>query len=516
MVADYDLCVIGGGINGAGIARDAAGRGMSVLLVEARDLASSTSSASTKLVHGGLRYLEQFEFRLVREALIEREVLLRNAPHVIWPLEFILPYDSALRPVWMIRLGLFMYDKLGGRKKLPGSRYLKLNDGVYAVPLRDFYREGFSYSDCWADDARLVVLNAIDAQERGADILTHTAALHTEPAENGKIWTIQLRNMLSGDEFQVTARMVVNAGGPWVRGILEASGLADKKSNVPNIRLVKGSHIVVPRMFDGEHCYILQQPDERVVFAIPYEGKYTLIGTTDREYEGDPAQVSIDRQEVEYLCGAINRTFEKQISERDVVWSYSGVRPLIDDGEESASEVTRDYKLHMDTQFGPPVLSVFGGKITTYRKLSEQVVDNLVRYWRSQPRGWTAKATLPGGDIPAQDFAVFVEGQAQAFPFLPPDLIYRYARAYGTRMNIFLNDAETLEDMGRDFGDGIYEAEIIYLLKYEFAITVEDILWRRSKLGLHVRPETVKALKEALPGIIGGLREYDEALTTSH
>jgi len=516
MFADYDLCVIGGGINGAGIARDAAGRGLSVLLVEAHDLAGATSSASTKLIHGGLRYLEQYDFNLVRSSLKEREVLLRSAPHIIWPMEFILPHSTKLRPAWMIRLGLFLYDHLGGRKFLKKSSYVTLKSSLYGAPLKDGIHKAFSYSDCWVEDSRLVVLNAMDAKDKGADILTRTAATQITPDADKNLWTVQMCNMLTGDEFQITSKMVVNAAGPWVRGILEASHLTESPEPPPNIKLVKGSHIILPKLYDGDHAYILQQDDKRIVFAIPYEKNFTLIGTTDSDFTGDPSSVHIDEQEKTYLCNAINQNFKKQITTEDIASSYSGVRPLIDDGESKLSEVTRDYKLHLETHFGPPILSVFGGKLTTFRKLSEQAVDMLVPFWRRQPGPWTETAYLPGGDIADVDFDAFVQMQTRHYHFLPADLVYRYARAYGTAMGRMLKDCYTIEDLGRHFGDGLYEAEAVYLLQNEFAMTAEDIVWRRSKLGYHIKPETLEALEDALPDLFGGVKQNEFARPAGH
>ncbi len=469
---DYDLCIIGGGINGAGIARDAAGRGLSVLLVEKGDLAGATSSASTKLIHGGLRYLEHFEFGLVRDSLKEREVLLNIAPHIIHPMEFILPHEPHLRPAWLIRLGLFLYDHLGGRKKLPGSKGVNLKNSA----LNEKYTKGFSYADCQVDDSRLVILNAIDAAEKGATILTQTECTKISPDEKG--WTIHLKN-----EQPRTARMIVNAAGPWVKTVLNNSDIGE---DTPGIRLVKGSHIIVPRFLEGEEAYILQQPDKRIIFAIPYEQDFTLIGTTDIEYTDDPSHPEIEQQETNYLCAAINRSFKHKIKPNDVVWSYSGVRPLLDDGDESASSVTRDYKLILDKSHGPPLLSVFGGKITTYRHLAEEAVDQL-----TDKKKWTERAPLPGGNI--KNFEDFIEDKTKQYSHLPESLIQRYARAYGTRMDKFIK-----KDMGENFGDDIFEAEIRYLIDHEWAQSSEDILWRRSKLGLHVTPETIQNLEEYL------------------
>lgn len=502
MKSDYDLLVIGGGVNGAGIARDAAGRGMSVLLVEAQDLAGATSSASTKLIHGGLRYLEYFEFHLVRAALKEREVLLRLAPHIVWPLDFVLPYYPSLRPAWMIRIGLFLYDHLTHLGKLKKSTGLDLRTHAFGKPLQAQHKKGFRYSDCWVQDSRLVVLNAIDAAELGAHISTRTMC--TGLAVKDGRWEAQLRDVDTGQTLTTTAAMVVNAAGPWVHAVLDGNHLTRAKIT-PGIRLVKGSHIIVPRLFDGEQAYILQQPDRRIVFAIPYEGHFTLIGTTDIDYTGDPANPVIDEAEKQYLCDATNRYFTKSITPADIVHTYSGVRPLMDDGKGKASEVTRDYHLEFEESFGAPLLSVFGGKITTYRTLAEHVVDRLVPHWLRRnseaassalPQvAWTDGVALPGGDILDGDFEGFVQEQVTRYHWLPESLVRRYARAYGTRMDRMLDGAVNLDSMGRHFGDDLYLAEVEYLRSKEWAKTADDILWRRSKLGLHLSENTKAQLK---------------------
>lgn len=501
---DYDLCVIGGGINGCGIARDAAGRGLKVLLVEAMDLASATSSCSTKLVHGGLRYLEQYDFRLVKESLKEREILLNAAPHIIRPMDFVLPHDEHLRPYWMIQAGLFLYDFLGGRKKLKKSETVDFATNVLADPLEDKYGRGFTYADCWVDDARLVVLNAMDAYERGAVVMPQTACMDLTASRDKKTWQVTLQNMLNGDQFKISVGMVVNAAGPWVRSLLDGADITTSEENefAPNVRLIKGSHIVVPKLYEGEQTFILQQLDGRIIFTIPYETHFTLIGTTDVPYEEDPSNVCISQEEIDYLCEAVNRSLKKKISSEDVYWSYSGVRSLVDDGEKNASKVTRDYKLYIDERHGPPILSVFGGKITTYRKLAEHVMDRVGTFYPDcNFKSWTEKAFLPGGDIPDGDFQAFVEQNCEAYDFLPPYLIYRYARAYGTRMKAILGSAKFVEDLGVHYGDDIFEAEMIYLIKYEFAQSLEDILWRRSKLGLHMDEKTFEKLKNGFAGI---------------
>jgi glycerol-3-phosphate dehydrogenase len=489
---EYDICVIGGGINGAGIARDAAGRGLSVLLIEKDDLASATSSASSKLIHGGLRYLEYYEFGLVRKALKEREVLLGIAPHIISPMEFVLPHDKSLRPAWMIRTGLFFYDHLAKIKKLFPSKGLDLNIHEYGAPLKDKYKKGFSYADCWVDDARLVVLNAMDAKERGADIKTRTECISLR--EKDDHWEIELKDSKSGKTSKTTAAKIVNAAGPWVRYILDKNSLTDDKT--PQVRLVKGSHIVTGKIFDGQQSYILQQPDKRIVFVIPYENDFTLIGTTDVEYSGNPSDVEIDSAEIAYLCESANRSFNTQISRKDIVWQYSGVRPLLEDGDNKASAVTRDYRLEFDEDKNPALLSVFGGKITTYRELAEEAVDMIT----GQKSEWTQSSVLPGGDITDGDRIFFLKEQKDIYPWLPDDVLHRYVRSYGTLMEQIIGKAKSVEDLGQNFGDGLYEAEVNYLVEQEWAITIEDILWRRSKLGLHISKETLKNLEDFLTG----------------
>ncbi len=487
----YDLLVVGGGINGVGIARDAAGRGLSVLLVEQDDLAAHTSSESSKLIHGGLRYLEYFEFRLVREALMEREVLWRAAPHIIHPLTFVLPHAPGMRPVWMIRLGLFLYDHLGGRERLPGSRGVVLGPGTpLGEPLRPEFTRGFTYSDCYVDDARLVVLNAMDAAERGATVRTRTRCTAAR-RENG-LWRAELA-AADGTTHTVAARALVNATGPWVSRFLQEAARADTRNRV---RLVKGSHIVVPRLYEGDHAYILQNDDRRVVFVIPFEGAFSLIGTTDIPFEGDPARLAISEEEIDYLCRAVGRYFRPPVRRRDIVWSYAGVRPLYDDASKDPSAVTRDYVFDLDLAEGAPLLSVFGGKITTFRKLAEHAVARLQKALAFEARPWTAAAPLPGGDFEAGDFARYVDGFRRRFAWLPEALATRLARAYGRRAETWLADARSLADLGRDFGAGLYEREVAYLHEREWARSARDVLWRRSKLGLFAGEDTVAALED--------------------
>lgn len=477
-----DLLIIGGGINGAGIARDAAGRGLKVVLVEQSDLAAATSSASTKLIHGGLRYLEFFEFRLVREALIERERLLQIAPHIIRPMEFILPHVPELRPRWQMRLGLFFYDHIGGRKKLPASRSVRLAGGEYGA-LRPGLDHGFAYSDCWVDDSRLVVLNALDAAQRGASIRTRTRFVSAQA--EGSRWLAQCLDLKTNESRHIRARAIVNAAGPWVQKILQGIPQARVSAHV---RLVKGSHIVLPRLFAGEHAFMLQNPDGRIVFTIPYEEKFTLVGTTDVPFEGDPAQVGISQDEILYLCDTVNSYFRQQVAPADVTWSYAGVRPLSDDETENASKVTRDYRLELtDTaRDAPALLSVFGGKITTYRRLAEMALSKLQPHLHSSGKEWTDQVALPGGELPRADFPAFLAGVQKRWAFLPATMAQRLAHAYGTRIEKILGNAQAMPDLGEHYGAGLTRAEIDYLATQEWARSADDVLWRRTKLGLHL------------------------------
>ena len=483
MTAVTDLLIVGGGINGAGIARDAVGRGLSVVLCEQGDLAGYTSSASTKLIHGGLRYLEYYEFRLVREALFERELLLNSAPHIIWPLRFILPHEKGIRPAWFVRLGLFLYDHLAPRRKLPGTETIKLTKHPAGEGLKPGFDTAFVYSDCWVEDSRMVALNALDAFEKGADIRVRTKL--TSARREGDLWAATLQNVETGATQEVRAKVIVNAGGPFVADVLNSKlGLNTSK----NVRLVKGSHIVVPKLFDTKEAFILQNTDKRIVFAIPYQEKFTLIGTTDVPVESVPdRKVEISPEEVQYLCNVVNHFFKKQVTPAEVVWSYSGVRPLFDDGSSNASAVTRDYVFDMDAPQGQaPVLSIFGGKITTFRKLAEHALDELKPFFPGMKPSWTETATMPGGDILDADFDTFLARVRQRWPFLPEQLAYRLSRAYGTRIVELLGEARSMADLGEDFGAGLTAAEVDYLMRREWARTAEDILWRRSKLGLHV------------------------------
>lgn len=486
----YDLAIIGGGINGVGIARDAAGRGLNVLLVERDDLAAHTSSASTKLVHGGLRYLEQYEFALVRKALKEREVLLHNAPHIIRPMRFVLPVDEGMRPAWFLRLGLFLYDHLGSRSILPGTKSLNLLKDARGEPLQKRLKKGFAYSDCWVDDARLVSLTARDAKERGADIRTQTECVGIERSADH--WTLQLKGQGGSAPKQTTekAKVLVNAAGPWVDPV---TALYDAGSTA-KLRLVKGSHIVIARKFDGDHSYIFQNKDGRIVFAIPYEGTHTLIGTTDQPWSYDEGPAKISDDEIDYLCAAASEYFSEAVTRDDVQWTYSGVRPLFDDQSQSASTVTRDYVFDYNDGGGAPILSVFGGKITTYRVLAHQAMKTLQSTLRIGGHigghigtdDWTKDAPLPGGDFPVDGFDALVGQYMQRWAFIDIEVMTRLVRAYGTDTAQILAGATDHAALGHHFGAGFYEAELRWLINREFATTAEDVLWRRSKLGLHM------------------------------
>ncbi len=499
----FDIAIVGGGINGCGIARDAAGRGWSVILCEKDDLAAGTSSWSTKLIHGGLRYLENYEFRLVREALSEREVLWSIAPHIIRPLRFVLPHRQGLRPAWMLRLGLFLYDHIGGRKRLAGTRTLDLTTDPAGTPLQPGkFRLGFEYSDCRVDDARLVVLNARDAADRGAEICCRTQVERAE--RSAGLWTIDLRDASSGERRTVQARALVNAAGPWVEDVRSrCAGLPARA----HTRLVQGSHIVVRKLFEHDRAYILQNPDGRIVFAIPYERDFTLIGTTDRDFEGDPSKASATPEEVDYLCRAVSESFARSIHADDVVWSYAGVRPLYDDGTSDPKAATRDYVLELDAPSdAAAIVSIFGGKITTYRRLAEEVIERLQPYLPRaiKPGAWTANSPLPGGDFSVDGVGDLERKIARAYPFLPTDDVSRLAAAYGTRTASILGGSGDLRALGRDFGASLSEAEVRYLVANEWAQTTEDIVWRRSKLGLRLTPPQIQALDQWLAENLGG------------
>ncbi len=492
--ATFDLAIIGGGINGCGIARDAAGRGLSVFLCEQGDLGGATSSASTKLIHGGLRYLEFYEFRLVHEALAEREVLMAAAPHIIWPLRFVLPHHRGLRPWPVIRLGLFFYDHLGGRRLLPPTRNVDLATDPAGKGLKRTYRRAFEYSDCWVDDARLVVLNARDAADHGAQIRTHTKC--TEARRDNGSWRLTLEDVRSREADVVKARCLVNAAGPWVSHVIsKIAGL-----NAPaKVRLVKGSHIIVDRVFAHDRAYIFQNADGRICFAIPFERDFTLIGTTDEDYDDDPSRVAITERETDYLLAAVSEYLEEPLRRDMIRWSYAGVRPLYDDGASRAQEATRDYVFNLDAPKGvAPLLSVFGGKITTFRRLAEQALQKIADRFPKMGPPWTRDAKLPGGDIPVAEFDKWVGEMRRRFPFLDPALVERLCRTYGTRMQTVLSDVRTRDDMGRDFGAGLSARELEYLTAEEWAETVEDVLWRRTKLGLRIGPEGRPAIASYL------------------
>jgi glycerol-3-phosphate dehydrogenase len=490
----FDLAIIGGGVNGCGIARDAAGRGNSVFLCEMNDLASGTSSWSTKLVHGGLRYLEYYEFRLVREALIEREILWQIAPHIIRPLRFVLPHHAGLRPAWLLRLGLFIYDHIGGRKLLPPTRSVDLTRDEVGRPLiAGRYVRGFEYSDCFVDDARLVVLTARDAANRGAHIRTRTRAVQIRQSDG--IWQVTVEEQSSGERSTISARALVNAGGPWVEDVLASGAGVNARAKV---RLVQGSHIVVGKLYAHDRAYMFQNSDGRIVFVIPYQDDFTLIGTTDRDYDGDPAQVKATPDEIKYLCDSVSEYLSKPVKPEDVVWTYAGVRPLYDDGASEAKAATRDYVFELDTPGGVPLLSIYGGKITTYRRLAEEALERLSPYLRSAKarEGWTAKSPLPGGDLDVSAIAALTAELLRGYPFLSPPHAGRLAHAYGTRSNKILGTAKSFADLGHSFGATLTESEVRYLMAHEWACTAEDIVWRRSKLGLRLSAEQIAAIDD--------------------
>lgn len=487
-----DIFVIGGGINGVSVARDAVGRGFSVGLAEMNDLASGTSSAATKLIHGGLRYLEHYEFRLVHEALAEREILWAAAPHIIWPLRFVLPHHKGLRPAFVLRTGLAMYDYMGGRKLLPPTKTLDLTRDVTGKPLKPGYRLGFEYSDCWVNDARFVVLNARDAAEKGAKIQVRTKV--TEARREDGAWSITLVG--ENGEETVRARMIVNAAGPWVDKVI--NGVVGN-NGTHNVRLVQGSHIVVKKLYDHDRCYIFQNGDGRIIFAIPYENDFTLIGTTDRDYEGDPKDVKISAEETRYLLEAASEYFAKPVTQDDIVWSYSGVRPLFDDGASAAQEATRDYVLKTDGDAATgAIINVFGGKLTTSRRLAESVMEKIEDVLGKRGAPWTKKSTLPGGDFGPMSFEPEVRRLCMDYPALHPDLMKRLMRLYGTRARRLLGDARTVADLGQHFGADLYEREVDYLVAEEWARTAQDVLWRRTKLGLRMEPGGVARLEAYL------------------
>ncbi len=485
----HDLLIIGGGVNGAGIAADAAGRGLDVLLCEQNDLASGTSSASTKLIHGGLRYLENYEFRLVREALAEREVLLRNAPHIITPMRFQLPHRAHLRPRWMIQAGLFLYDSLSRRVTLAASRRLRFGADS---PLVDSMPDGFEYADAWVDDARLVVLLAMLAREKGAGIRVRSRVVLAQEAQG--LWHVTLEDTLTGERQQARARALVNAAGPWVEQVGRA---ALPGRSAERVRLVKGCHIVVPRLHPGEQAFLLQNADGRVVFVIPYEQDFSLIGTTDEDFAGDPAEARISAAEIDYLVAITNECFRQKICAADVLHHFAGVRPLLASDEANASKVSRDYTLTLDRQ-GAPLLTVHGGKITTYRRLAESAMERLRAVFPSLSGSWTTTAALPGGDFSSRE--ALRRDLGEEFPWVPPPLLERWLGHYGTLARVLLGDARGMEDLGEDFGFGLHAREVEYLQEQELAQTTQDILWRRSKLGLRFTPPQIARLDAFLQG----------------
>jgi glycerol-3-phosphate dehydrogenase len=490
----YDIAIIGGGINGCGIARDAAGRGYSVFLAERGDLACGTSSGSTKLIHGGLRYLEYYEFRLVRESLKEREVLWAMAPHIIWPMRFVLPYSKGLRPAWLLRLGLFLYDHIGGRKRLPGTTVLDLQRHSAGKALRPGFRKAFEYSDCWVDDARLVVLNARDAADRGAIIRTRTS--FTKIAREGDHWRATVRDERTGGEHEIRARLVVNASGPWVDEVI---GRIAGVNSGRNVRLVQGSHIIVHKLFDHDRCYFFQNSDGRIFFAIPYERDFTLIGTTDRDYEGSPQDVEISEDEIDYLLTAASTYFRARVRRDDIVWTYSAVRPLFDDGASKAQEATRDYVLKLEGEADQPkLLNIFGGKITTYRRLSEAALDRVDTEFARTTQSWTGQTPLPGGDFPVDGYEQQVRRLEKAYPFLNARTARRLVRCYGTRARDILGPAKNWQDLGEWFGAGLTQREVEYLQASEWAEELDDVIWRRSKLGLRLTADEKQKLTEWL------------------
>ncbi len=492
-LGDFDLAVVGGGVNGAGIARDAAGRGLSVLLVEKDDFAQGTSSRSSKLVHGGLRYLEYYEFRLVRAALIEREVLMQAAPHIVRPMRFVLPHSPEQRPAWLIRLGLFLYDHLGGRELLPPSRALDLRRAQEGAPLRDEFGRGFVYSDCQVDDARLVILNVLDASTLGARPLARTELIGAR--RDAGVWSLALRS--GGGESSARARALVNASGPWVETVLRAAGANSAK----RVRLVKGSHLITRKFWEGEQAYLLQNVDKRVVFVSPYEGDFALIGTTDIPFAGSPEEVAIEEPEIDYLLRAVSRYFSSGPARSDVLHTVSGVRPLFDDGAENASAVTRDYAFDLDAADGAaPLLTIFGGKITTYRRLAEQALDQLQRFFPLMKPAWTNGAAVPGGALEGLDFPVFVRALGSRRPWLPAPIALDYARRYGARAEELLSGATALKDLGRRFGERLYEREARFLASQEFAVTADDVLERRTKHALRLTPYERRTFVEWFDG----------------
>lgn len=486
-----DIFIVGGGINGVGIAADAAGRGLKVTLCEKDDLASATSSYSSKMIHGGLRYLENYEFRLVREALREREILLHAAPHLIHPLQIIMPHDAHLRPYWMIRLGLFLYDHLGGKQTLPKCQSLRFSQ-LTEQPLATKYKRGFMYSDGRVDDSRLVLANALAAKAQGATILTRHELISAKREKN--CWELELHDHINDSYQTIYAKAVINAAGPWVDKILS------QVMNIPSqqhIRLVKGSHIVVPKLYPGKHGYLLQNSDKRVIFVLPFQEEFHLIGTTDVDYQGEPDKAKISPEEQSYLCNAVNQYFKAPIKAEQIVWHFAGVRPLLQDEHADASKVTRDYSFSLnEVNEYAPVLSIFGGKITTYRKLAEHALEKLAAYFPQMGPAWTAHAKLPGGNF--IDYRTFLDELSKRYAWLPNNMLQRFASAYGDISYTILGQANSMHDLGEYFGGSLYEAEVSYLITHEWALTIEDILWRRTKQGLFLNEAQIRHLSEWL------------------
>ena len=489
----YDIFIIGGGINGIGIARDAAGRGYSVCLSEMNDFASGTSSVSSKLIHGGLRYLEQYKFWLVRESLKEREVLLKIAPHVIWPVRFVLPYVKSMRPIWILRFGLYIYDNIGTRKILPPTKKINLKFDISGEPLKPELKTGLEYSDCWVDDSRLVILNAIDASQKGANLYSYTKVV--KATNHNGFWNISLKNKLTNEVSLVKARVLINASGPWVdQTLTNALG----KNNAKNVRLVRGSHIVTKKLFNHQKSYIFQNKDGRIFFVMPYEDDFTLIGTTDKDHHSTIENVNISEDETTYLCDAVNKYFEKSISLEDVLWSYSGVRPLYNDGAIEAKEATRDYVISKTIHEKGLLLNIFGGKITTYRKLAEKILSMVESFLGKRKNSWTANNALPGGDMNIEDISTLTKTLSNKYPFIEKKIIDRLVRSYGTLSNKVLGNSKSKMDLGKHFGAGLYKVEVDYLVSQEWAISSEDILFRRTKLGLKFSKKEVDNLKKYL------------------
>jgi len=506
----FDVFIIGGGINGCGVARDAAGRGLYVGLAEMNDLASATSSSSTKLFHGGLRYLEYFEFRLVREALIEREILLKSMPHISWPMRFVLPYAKDMRfetktplsrllavvlpwmrgrrPSWLIRLGLFLYDHLGGREILPGTKVINLTRDDSGTPLKDKFRHAFEYSDCWVEDSRLVVLNARDAKQHGAEIMPHTRVTKAERRDG--LWHIKATDSTTGMNRVFQARTLINAGGPWVEDVIRQS---TERKSADQLRLVRGSHIITRQLYSHDKCYFFQGTDGRIIFAIPYEGEFTLIGTTDIDHPDPRIKPECSDEEKAYLCRFASNYFKVPVTEDDIVATYSGVRPLYDDGAAQASAATRDYTLRLD-QDGPPLLNIYGGKITTYRKLAEAAMAIMAPFYENFPEDWTASAPLPGGDFAVDGFDALVASVDANHPYLPQGLALRLVRAYGTDTHHILSEITSAEDLGSDFGAGIYAPELDWVMAHEWVSSAEDFVWRRTRLGLKLNDKQIGAI----------------------